>query len=499
MVAVNPAEVIDAAQKIFLFGQTVSQQAETLGQTLSEQSGMAGTDTAAKSFAAAYDPASRDLYTAIVNLGTACTNAGLMLGATAQNHNDENAAAAGQAPPDIGYVPAPTTYNTSPGASLPGTSGDPSPGPWWWDLISSYVQGKLWPNGHQARLRKTADAWHTFAQSLTANLDYGFYPALELLRKQDSEDIGSALILCEDMYTSVFDVQINAETLHSVCSDHAQNIDDAHEAIEEAAFEIIASSVIIWGIGALLAPETGGTSLGGSGLVDAAVLGRIGANIARIIEGFEGAALATAGAAAGPAAAGVRVAAAMARISQLPVTRIAAVSATGNAARITTEEQAELTRIANETDYKKYVDGKTAKGQPARDFDDYINARDRFRAIKAQGDEMENYVAQERGLTREAGWEPQRYAPNGKNPNEAGARRWDFANFDDKAAVEVKSGRVDNPEFNAQLGTDKSMVLDQGWRVTWHLKEPLTPSQMAQLKELEVESGGNFSVVIGVG
>jgi hypothetical protein len=499
MVAVNPAEVIDAAQKIFLFGQSVSQQAETLGQTLADQSGMAGTDTAAKSFAAAYDPAARDLYTAIVNLGTACTNAGLMLGATAQNHNDENAAAAGQAPPDIGYLPAPTTYNTASGASLPGTSGDPSPGPWWWDLISSYVQGKLWPNGHQDRLRKTADAWHTFAQSLTANLDYGFYPALALLRKQDSEDIGSALILCEDMYTSVFDVQINAEALHSVCSDQAQNIDDAHSAIEEAAFEIIASSVIIWGIGALLAPETGGTSLGGSGLVDAAVLGRIGANIARIIEGFEGAALATAGAAAGPAAAGVRVAAAMARISQLPVTRIAAVSATGNAARLTAEEQAELTRIANETDYKKYVEGKIADGKPPRNFDDYIRARDTWRSNKIQGREWEDFVSQEHGYTREAGWDPQKYAPNGKGPGENGSRIWDFANFDQKAAVECKSGEVKPAEFDAQFATDSTMVREEGWRITWHVNQPLSPAQMAKLKQLEVETGGEFSVLVGGG
>ncbi|MGL4306135.1 MAG: hypothetical protein ACRCSF_08260, partial [Mycobacteriaceae bacterium] len=65
------------------------------------------------------------------------------------------------------------------------------------------------------------------------------------------------------------------------------------------------------------------------------------------------------GAAAGPGLAGARIAAAMARVASLPVTRISAVAvASGNAARLTAEEQAELTRIANDADYQRYLEGK---------------------------------------------------------------------------------------------------------------------------------------------
>ena len=101
-------------------------------------------------------------------------------------------------------------------------------------------------------------------------------------------------------------------------------------------------------------------------------------------------------------------------------------------------------------------------------------------------------------MTRENGWEPQKYAPNGKNPNEAGSRRWDFANFDSRQAVEAKSGQVPEADFARQFDIDKTMVTERDWQVTYHLKEPLSPSQMQRLTEFQAESGGQFSFTIGV-
>lgn len=48
MTEVDPAAVLDAAQKINLSGQGIGMRAQTLSQALSGLSGMAGTDTAAQ-------------------------------------------------------------------------------------------------------------------------------------------------------------------------------------------------------------------------------------------------------------------------------------------------------------------------------------------------------------------------------------------------------------------------------------------------------------------
>lgn len=496
MTHVDPAAVMTAAQKINLTGLAISQKARDLGSSLSDMLGMAGTDTAAQSFAGAYDPAARDLFAAIGKLGEGATKIGLVLGASAHNHNDANAAAAHRPAPDIGSMPGQELTGTVT-ASLPNSAGDPSPGPWWWKIIAAYVQGKVWPNGHQDKLRKAADAWDDFAQDAT-NQAEGFYQGLQTLQNQDSEDIDAGLLLSTDAYQNLFAVAQNAKTLAQVCRDHAQHIDDAHSQIEEAAAEIIIETGLIWAAGALLTAFTGGGSDAAAGALSATNLTRIGANIARIITGFEGAAAATAAGAirVAPAAAGITTA--MTKAAALPVTRIAATAAGANAARLSAQEQAELSRLANQRDYEKYIAGKKAEGKPYRSFEDYLKARDTFAANGQKGADWEHAVSERHGLTPENGWEPPKYAPNGVKPAEPGARRWDFADMEGQRAVECKSGQVDNATFTRQFQIDKGMVNKDSWQITYYLKEPLNPSQMQQLTEFQAESGGRFSFQIGV-
>lgn len=496
MTRVDPVAVIAAAQTLNLTGLDIGDKMTTLGSALSGLTGMAGTDTAAQSFANAYDPAARSLLDAAKNVSDGFASIGLVLGASAQNHNDANAAAAHKPAPNIGSMPGQSKYAKP---NSPNSAGDPAPGPWWWKIIVSYVQGKVWPNGHQDQLRKAADAWDAFANSV-AGTSYGpeaVYQALDKLRAQDAEDIGAGLMLASDAYDSMFTISNNAKTIAQACRDHAQSIDDAHSEIESAAAEIILETAAIMVIGWGLSVFTGGTTGAGATALSAANLTRIGGNIAKIITGFEGAAVATAGGAVRVAPAAAAVANTMSKAASLPITRIAATTAGANAARLSQQEQADLKRIANEADYKKYLDRKAAEGKPPRSFDDYVEARDRFKGIQEQGAEREAAVAREKGLTPENGWEPQKYAPNGKGPGQEGSRRWDFANEERQQAVEVKSGQVGNTDFTRQVGIDESMVRE-GWQITYNLKEPLNPSQMAKLVELQTKYPGKFNYEIGM-
>ncbi|WP_232785157.1 hypothetical protein [Mycobacteroides chelonae] len=64
--------------------------------------------------------------------------------------------------------------------------------------------------------------------------------------------------------------------------------------------------------------------------------------------------------------------------------------------------------------------------------------------------------------------------------------------------VEDKSGQVPDKDFDRQLKADSEMVKKHGWDVDYYLREPLKPSQMQRLAELQAESNGkfNYEVVI---
>ncbi|HUH67900.1 MAG TPA: hypothetical protein VLZ05_02910 [Mycobacterium sp.] len=48
-------------------------------------------------------------------------------------------------------------------SSAPSRHGDV---PDWWHTIAAYVEGQLWPDGHQDKLRAAADAWTTAGHGL---------------------------------------------------------------------------------------------------------------------------------------------------------------------------------------------------------------------------------------------------------------------------------------------------------------------------------------------
>lgn len=52
-------------------------------------------------------------------------------------------------------------------------------------------------------------------------------------------------------------------------------------------------------------------------------------------------------------------------------------------------------------------------------------------------------------------------------------------------------------DFNKQIGNDIKMVNEEGWRVTWHLRENLSPTQMRLLTQYKNETGGRFDFEVG--
>lgn len=494
MTRVDPVAVLTGGRNINIVGLNLTKMATETTNELAGFSGMAGTDLAGKSFAQTYDPAVNALVEALGNLGAGAAKVGLILGTSAHNYNDANAAAAHRPPPDIGPMPD-QPLGCPPTPNVPSAWGDPSPGPWWWDLIVSYAQSKLWPDGHQDQLRASEGKLNAIANWAYRQAEL-LWDGMGHLRGQDAEDIEAGYAVASDIYQQLFTISENAKALAQMCADQARLIDETRSAIENAVAELGITTALIWAAGALLTPVTAGGSGYAAAGISAARLTQVGSRVAGIITRFEGAATAVAasGARVAPAMSGITTAAA--RVAALPVVRVAATG--GNAGRVGAEEQEALKRLAREKDYDQYVKDRKAAGKPYRSYEDYLTTRDHWDNINQQSNEWDGVIAEKKGLTQENGYEPQKYAPNGYGPGEQGSRRYDFANMNNQHGVENKSGQVPEEDFTRQLAADKNMVNKFGWDVDYYLREPLTPSQMQRLAQLKAESNGKFNYEVVV-
>lgn len=101
----------------------------------------------------------------------------------------------------------------------------------------------------------------------------------------------------------------------------------------------------------------------------------------------------------------------------------------------------------------------------------------------SNGSEWDQEVRDIMGYKVEAGWLPQQRVPG------IGVDRvWDFVNLQSRELVENKSGRIDYD----QLVKDES-ALRQGWRVTYNLRDPLSPAQLDRLENLARMYPGAFT------
>jgi hypothetical protein len=255
--------------------------------------GMAGTDNGAHAWASKYDPlcGGRDGASGVMESASASVIAAGqvsdLLHATAVNHangdqqsaiNNPNAPAV---PPDsvpVFRVPA-----------VPSAEGGHGDVPAWWHTIQAYVQGELWPNGHQGQLHEAAQAWRNAAAGLRAAA-FMANSATPYLQHQKSPEIPAATTSCNQTRDAVNFAAEGCDIAAKSCDDYASAIDEAHHKIVHE-MEVLGGTVAVTEIvAAVLIPFTVGASEGVSKVVDVSRLVATGARIAEIIREFRTAA-----------------------------------------------------------------------------------------------------------------------------------------------------------------------------------------------------------------
>jgi hypothetical protein len=257
-----------------------------LSGALSDQSGMAGSDDAAKAFADGYDKAAPQVLTAMNNVATTCFSAAGLLWTSGDNYAQAEAdSTPGGGHKDYPFV-EPEGNEAWPPHSPSAFGGGGSDGPGGiagevWNAVQSFV-GHVWPNGHQDRLRSTADAWaHASAQmsshfndiastvSLLGSVQSPEIPVATARIKAVGDDLASIGTVCGDIGRS--------------CNEYAQHIDDVHSELI-TQLEEFAAEVAAWEAAGLLLTEVGGEIW-----TNAAIAGRLaelGGRLKTVIEAF---------------------------------------------------------------------------------------------------------------------------------------------------------------------------------------------------------------------
>jgi hypothetical protein len=315
--AVDSRAALDAGR---VYGSVRSASAAAVSELvglLQGSAAMAGTDDGAHAWANQYDPLAKGLMDASASVVNGAGKCGDLLNATAVNHHNADAQSA-ISPPALWPAPVQTPVFATP--SVPSAEGGHGDVPEWWHTISAYVEGELWPNGHQDKLRAAHDAWQKAARDLrsAAQLVNGgpsSMGAIAPLMDQQSPEFPALIknrTMERDLMKGVAD---GFDSAAQACSDYGQAIDDAHSKILHEMAVLGETIVVTEVIAAVLIPFTAGGSEAVSKVVDVARLTATGARIANIIREF-------------------RVAA---ELSSLP-----AVSAAGAAARTVSEMAALL-------------------------------------------------------------------------------------------------------------------------------------------------------------
>jgi hypothetical protein len=263
---------------------------QKLAGVLKGSAGMAGTDNGAHAWASKYDTfcgghaGGEGLMEAasLAIMGAAqCSD---LLHTTAINHQNADQ----QSAINNNTAPAfpPGAKPTFPVPAIPSAEGGHSDVPGWWHTIEAYVEGEMWPNGHQDKLRAAADAWHTAANELRSAADNANNFVIAAIRVQKSPEFPSAADNCRKSRDSFNAIADGFDAAGKACSDYAQAIDDAHSKILQEMAWLGGTIVVTEVVAAVLIPFTLGGSEAVSKVVDVARLVAAGARIAEICRAF---------------------------------------------------------------------------------------------------------------------------------------------------------------------------------------------------------------------
>jgi hypothetical protein len=258
-----------------------------LAGVLEGSAGMAGSDNGAHAWASKYDPLSHDVVGVASAVVSAAGKISDLLHATAVNHanGDQQSAINDPHPPAVPPTPVPVF----PVPAVPSAEGRFGDVPGWWHTIQAYVQGELWPNGHQDQLHAAAQAWRNTAAGLRAAI-FAANGVMPYLANQKSPEIPAVIANCNKVRDAMNSAAEGCDVAAKSCDDYASTIDAAHHQIVHE-MEVLGGTVAVTEVvAAVLIPFTAGASEAVSKVVDVSRLTAVGARIATIIREFRAAA-----------------------------------------------------------------------------------------------------------------------------------------------------------------------------------------------------------------
>lgn len=260
---------------------------EQLVGVLAGSGGMAGSDNPGRKWAESYDKAvtgtEGNALEAAASLVNAAGSFHNLMAATGFNYEAADSAASPLIITRPSSLPGNKPVFLPPAG--PSAFGGSSEEPAFWSMIWPYVQGEVWPNGQQGKLRATAGAWRTAGQNITARITY-ITAAETKLRTQKAPELEDILADLDDLNTQTKAVGDAFISIADECEKYAQAIDDAHSQMLSEL-----SSLLGWTVAIEAATIAAGLVTFGSGAagMQAVAVGRLtiaGARIATIIRAF---------------------------------------------------------------------------------------------------------------------------------------------------------------------------------------------------------------------
>ncbi len=189
---VDPAIVAEAGRVYGKVYDAAAAAVHHLSGVLKGSAGMGGTDNAGHSWSLKYDAlvggraggaGLMEAATATIMGAAQCSD---LLATTAVNHQNADQQSAMNNAGAPAFPPTAKPMFLVP--AIPSAEGGHDDVPGWWHTIQAYVQGEMWPNGHQDKLRAAADAWHTAARELRSAADIANDGVIESVRAQKSPE-----------------------------------------------------------------------------------------------------------------------------------------------------------------------------------------------------------------------------------------------------------------------------------------------------------------------
>lgn len=266
---------------------------------LDDCAAMAGTDPGGRHWAGAYDRSAAATLMATQDVLNGCYRLSALFAQTARNYEAAELAstAGGRHSGAAVTIQLPDETVVSLVTSLPTAAAGAAPPPGAWGLIANLV-GRVWPNGHQDRLRAAARAWRSSGDDLWLRSEYVAVAVVPALGDHLPE-LPDMSTVCDAMYMHLRDVAAAHRALADACAQLAGHLDEMHAAVENELISLVEWTAGVEFTGALLSVVTLGAAEAPTQAVEGARIARTAARVGAIIDRFvalAGTAAATAGA-----------------------------------------------------------------------------------------------------------------------------------------------------------------------------------------------------------